>query len=177
MGNETSKARVEAMTDGKWQAKQWAVLNPQSSHSGDASSIKSDASSVHSGIFTNRTDTMSSENSMESDTRQKKKRKPFKSAKDFLFNGGISPWSPDKVSYRTDHTSSTTSLPPRTFTEDSMDGLRTSNSINTNVTTSSTDQVTDEDDLAQVVEKGCHVGHEIMNSIFTLDAYQTLFHR
>lgn len=176
MGNETSKAKVEALTDGKWQAKQWIPINPQLSISGDASSIKSDASSVHSGLFTNRTDTMSSGNSMESDTRQKKKRKPFKYAKDLIFNGGISPWGQDKALYRIDQTSSTSSLPPRTSTEDSVDGSRTIPSI-TNATDSFTDHTSDEDDLALVAEKGCHVGHELMSSVFTLEAYQTLYHR
>jgi hypothetical protein len=176
MGNETSKAKVEALTDGKWQAKQWISMNPSLSISGDASSIKSDASSAHSGLFTNRTDTMSSENSMESDTRQKKKRKPFKYAKDLLFNSGISPWGQDKALYRIDQTSSTSSLPLRILTEDSIDGIRTIPSI-TNTTESSADHTLDEDDLALVAERGCHVGHELMSSIFTLEAYQTLYHR
>ncbi|KAI8581265.1 hypothetical protein K450DRAFT_233921 [Umbelopsis ramanniana AG] len=176
MGNETSKAKVEALTDGKWQVKQWTLLNQQLSNSGDASSIKSNASSTHSGLFTNRTDTMSSGNSVESETRQKKKRKPFKYAKDLLFNGSISPWGQDKALYRTDQTSSTSSLQLRTLTEDTLEGLRTSNSI-TSVTASSMDHVSDEDDLTLVAEKGCHVGHEIMSNIFTLEAYQTLYHR
>jgi hypothetical protein len=176
MGNETSKAKMEAFQNDQEQHKHKATHIPQMGAVADVSSIRSDGSSAHSDHCTQRTDTMSSGNSADSDSKLKRKRKPFKTAKEFLLSSNKTPWSQEKLMYRSDQACSNSSLQFKSTTDDSIDGTRTSFS-STNITITGSEQNVEDDEATQIAERGCHAGHELMGLVFTLDAYQALFHR
>jgi hypothetical protein len=181
MGNEPSKSKMEGLQTDRHHCKSNSSTFAYESYLAESSSITSDGSSTQSVHLPHRTDTVSSSNSAESDTRHKKKRTPFKTAKDFLLNSGKSPRFPDRPLYRSDQTSSTSSLQhnhTKSSTDDSADGMRSSLS-STNVTFASTSEQNGESEEPnyQVAEKGCNAGYNLMNQIFTLEAYNTLFNR
>lgn len=181
MGNEASKAKIEAFRNEREQSKQQqsTVIPPpgvQPGVVGDVSSLRSDASSSHSGLPAHSTDTISSGNSADSETKHKIKRKPFKTAKDFLLNANKTPWSQEKSMYRSDQASSCSSLQHKSITDGSIDGVRTSFS-STNIATTGSEHYYDDEEWSQSAERGCHAGHELMGHVFTLEAYHALFNR
>ncbi|CAO3660808.1 unnamed protein product [Umbelopsis vinacea] len=158
MGNETSKAKMEAFQNNQEQHKHKSTHIPQK------------------GAVADRTDTMSSGNSADSDSKLKRKRKPFKTAKEFLLSSNKTPWSQEKLMYRSDQACSNCSLQFKSTTDDSIDGTRTSFS-STNITVTGSEQNFEDDEATQIAERGCHAGHELMRLVFTLDTYQALFQR
>jgi hypothetical protein len=125
MGNEPSKEKVEGIHQ---EHRHWKhhTISPKLGHFVETSSTRSDSSSVHSGYLTHRTDTVSSGNSADSDSKLKKKRGPLKSAKEFLFTPKQVPRQQGRPPYRSDLGSSNSSIVHNCLKEESVDGVRTS---------------------------------------------------
>lgn len=174
MGNEPSKEKLEATHQDHRHWKHHSIspkLNVV-----DTSSTRSDTSSIHSGYMTHRTDTISSGNSGDSDSKQKKKRGPLKSAKDFLFTTNKPSRQQNRPLYKSDVASSNSSFVHNVAKEESLDGVRTSIS-SVSGTYASSEKFGDAEDSMHMAERGCFAGHDLMTQMFSVEAYQAVFNR
>ncbi|KAJ2959934.1 hypothetical protein NQZ79_g4638 [Umbelopsis isabellina] len=174
MGNEPSKEKLEGAHQDHRHWKHYST-SPKLNVI-ETGSTRSDSSSIHSGYMTHRTDTISSGNSGDSDSKLKKKRGPLKSAKDFLFTTNKPSRQQNRPLYKSDVASSNSSIVHNLSKEESLDGVRTSVS-SVSGTYLSNEKNGDAEDTTYMAERGCSAGHDLMNQMFNVEAYQAVFNR